>query len=97
MTTAPVLKLPDFERQFVVTTDASDAAVGAILEQDFGNGLQPVAFASRKLNDAEMRYSAYERELLSILWALAQWKHYNRRPHAIIIQMDHAALRHLPN
>ena len=46
LTTAPVLKLPDFERQFVVTTDASDAAVGAILEQDFGNGLQPVAFAS---------------------------------------------------
>ena len=47
-TLAPVLKLPDFDRQFVVTTDASDAAVGAILEQDFGNGLQPVAFASQK-------------------------------------------------
>ena len=40
LTTAPVLKLPDFERQFVVTTDASDAAVGAILEQDFGNVFQ---------------------------------------------------------
>ena len=72
LTTAPVLKLPDFDRQFVVTIDASDAAVGAILEQDFGNGLQPVAFASRKLNGAEMRYSAYERELLGIVWALAQ-------------------------
>ena len=54
LTTALVLKLPDFEKQLVVTTDASDAAVGAILEQDFGNGLQPVAFASQKLNDAEM-------------------------------------------
>ena len=97
LTTAPVLKLPDFERQFVVTTDASDAAVGAILEQDFGNGLQPVAFASRKLNDAEMRYSAYERELLGIVWALAQWKHYCRGPHSVIIQTDHAPLRHLPN
>ena len=71
LTTAPVLKLPDFKRQFVVTTDASDTAVGAILEQDFGNGLQLVAFASRKLNDAEMRYRAYERELLGIVWALA--------------------------
>ena len=36
--TALVLKLPNFERQFVVTTDTSNAAVGAILEQDFGNG-----------------------------------------------------------
>ena len=97
LTTAPVLKLPDFDQQFVVTTDASDAAVGAILEQDFGNGLQPVAFASRKLNDAKMRYSAYERELLGIVWALAQWKHYCRGPHAVIIQTDHAPLRHLPN
>ena len=81
----------------MVTTDASDAAVGAILEQDFGNGLQPVAFASRKLNGAEMRYSAYERELLGIVWALAQWKHYCRGPHSVVIQTDHAPLRHLPN
>ena len=97
LTTAPVLKLPDFQKQFVVTTDASDAAVGAILEQDFGNGLQPVAFASRKLNNAEMRYSAYERELLGIVWALAQWKHYCQGPHSVVIQTDHAPLRHLPN
>ena len=56
-----------------------------------------MAFASRKLNGAEMRYSAYERELLGIVWALAQWKHYCRGPHAVIIQTDHAPLRHLPN
>ena len=97
LTTAPILKLPDFERQFVVTIDASDATVGAILEQDFGNGLQPVAFASQKLNDAEMCYSAYERELLGIVWALALWKHHCRGPHSVVIQTDHAPLRRLPN
>ena len=89
--------LPDFGKQFVVTTNASDAAVGAILEQDFGNRLQPIAFASRKLNNAEMRYSAYERELLGIVWAIAQWKHYFRGLHSVVIQTDHAPLRHLPN
>ena len=95
--TTPILRLPDFEKQFVVMTDASDVAVGAILEQNFGSGLQPIAFASRKLNATEIRYSAYEREMLGIVWALGQWKHYFQGPHPIIIQTDHAPLRHLPN
>ena len=67
--TAPILRLPDFERQFIITMDISDVAMGAILEQDFGSGLQPIAFSSRKLNPTEIRYSAYERELLGIVWA----------------------------
>ena len=97
MATAPVLRLPDFEQQFVVTTDASDVTVGAILEQNFGSGLEPIAFASLKLDATEIRYSAYEREMLGIVWALGQWKHYFQSPHPIIIQTDHAPLRHLPN
>ena len=97
MALAPVLRLPDFERQFVVTTDASDMAIGAIFEQDFGSGIQPVAFSSRKLNATEIRYSAYERELLGIVWAIGQWKLYSQAPHPIIIQTDHAPLQHLPN
>ena len=72
MAIAPVLLLPDFEHQFVVMTDASDVAIGAILEQDFGFGLQPIAFLSRKLNPTKIRYSVYERELLRILWAIGQ-------------------------
>ena len=97
MATAPVLQLPDFDKPFVLTTDASNAAVGAILEQDLGQGLRPVAYASRKLNHAESRYSAYERELLGIVWAIAQWKHYFQGPHTLVVQTDHAPLRHLPN
>ena len=97
LATAPVLRLPDFNHQFVVTTDASDVAIGAILQQDVGVGLQPIAFASRKLQQAEVRYSAYERELLGIVWAIGQWKHYFQGPHPIIVQTDHAPLRHLPN
>ena len=65
--TAPMLKMPDSGRSFVVTTDARLVSVGAILEQDFGQGLQPVTFESRKLNPAETHYSAYERELLGIV------------------------------
>ena len=95
--TAPVLRLPDFERQFIIKTNASDVAIGAILEQDFGLGLQPIAHSSRKLNSTEICYSVYERELLGIVWAIGQWKHYFQGPHSIVIQTDHAPLRHLPN
>ena len=97
MATVPILRLLDFYKQFVVTTDASDVAVGAMLEQDFGSGLQPIAFASRKLNATKNRYSAYERQMLGIVWALGQWKHYFQSSYPITIQTDHASLRHLPN
>ena len=69
---APILRFPDFDRDFVVTTDADATSVGAVLEQDFGQGLQPIAYASRKLTPPEQRYSAYERELLGIVWAMGQ-------------------------
>ena len=93
---APVLHMPDFDLTFVVTTDASLVSVGAILEQDFGQGLQPIAFESRKLNPTETRYSAYERELLGIVWAIGKWRHYVEGRH-FIVQTDHSSLRHLPN
>ena len=51
--------MPNFDLPVVVTTDASLVSVGAILEQDFGQGLQPIAYESNKLNPAETRYSAY--------------------------------------
>jgi len=96
MVTAPVLQLPDFEREFTVTTDASEVSVGAILSQDFGKGLQPVCYESRKLNPAETRYSAYERELLGIVWAVGKWRHYLASRH-FTIQTDHDSLKNLPN
>ena len=96
MVTAPVLQLPDFDREFTVTTDASEVSVGAILQQNFGNGLQPVCYESRKLNPAETRYSAYERELLGITWAVGKWRHYLASRH-FVIQTDHDSLKNLPN
>ena len=58
----PILKLPDFELPFEVHTDASDKAIGSVLVQKG----HPVAFESRKLNDAEQTYSTNEKEM--VLW-----------------------------
>ena len=66
MTTATVLRLLDFEKQFFVTTDTNDVVLGAIPEQNFDSVLQAIAFGSYKLNATEICYSAYEREIFSI-------------------------------
>ena len=68
--TAPTLILPDFSKTFYVMTDASDLATGAVLMQDQGKGLQPIAFESQKLHGAEHRYPPHELELLAIIHAL---------------------------
>jgi len=57
----------------VVTTDASDLAVGAVLSQNQGKGDQPIAFESRKISPAERNYATYEKELLAIIHALKVW------------------------
>jgi protease secretion system membrane fusion protein len=49
--------------------------VGAVLQQDQGQGLQPVAFESRKLQPPERKLAPYDRELLALVHALLKWKH----------------------
>ena len=88
---APVLLLPDPDKQFVIHCDASGYAVGAVLQQDHGNGLQPVSFLSKKMNDAETRYPVHEQELLAIHTALQTWRHYLQPKH-FIVRTDHKSL-----
>ncbi|GJP85494.1 hypothetical protein CLOP_g15587 [Closterium sp. NIES-67] len=63
-------------RPFELITDASDLAVGVVLLQDFGEGLQPIAYESRKLNPAERNYPVHEKELLAIVHAFKVWHCY---------------------
>lgn len=72
----PVLILPDPSVPYVVTTDASGFAVGGTLSQDQGQGLQPIAFLSKKMLPAERNYPVHEQELLAIIVALKAWRHY---------------------
>jgi len=91
LTREPVLSYPDFNKQFVLTCDASSFAVGAILSQGKIGHDKPISFASRTLNRAEMGYSTIEKELAAIVWAC---KHY--RPYLIgrtfTIVTDHKPL-----
>src|SRR5699024_8804902 len=70
----PILQYPDYFKPFILTTDASNFAIGAILSQgEIGKDL-PIAYASRSLNNAECHYSTIEKELLAIIWATKHFR-----------------------
>ncbi|GJP65768.1 hypothetical protein CLOP_g22629 [Closterium sp. NIES-67] len=73
LTIPPVLRIADSHRPFELIIDASDLAVGAVLLQDFGEGLQPIAYESRNLNPAERNYPVHDKELLAIVHAFKVW------------------------
>lgn len=75
MSEPPVLQYPDLsdKNQFIVQTDASGYAIGAVLSNTDG---RPVAYASRSLNKAERNYPTIEKELLAIVWAVKHFRPY---------------------
>ena len=89
--TQPVLLIPDFSLPFTIFADASGKAIGAVLCQDQGNGLQPLAYLSHTLTAAEQRYGTYDQEMLAIITALKQWRHLIQGL-SVTVVTDHKAL-----
>lgn len=89
-----VLNIPIDGETFVVRTDASDRAVGAVLFIKRDENLLPVHFAGRKLQAAENNYSTREKEALAIIFALKKFDYFikGRR---FILQTDHSSLKYL--
>jgi uncharacterized protein YqgQ len=98
MLEAAPLEHPDFNKQFIISTDASLGALGAVLSQLDEEGRErPIAFASKTLTGAETRYSPTELELLAIKWAVTdKFKQYiiGRE---FTVYSDHEALGKLGN
>ena len=97
LTSAPILALPDWSRPFIVDTDASDQAIGAVLSQVNENGdEQVIAYASRCLSKTERNYCVTRRELLAVVTFLQQFKQY-LLGHTFMIRTDHGALTWIQN
>lgn len=90
----PVLRNPDPNKQFAIATDASLAATGAVLLQTDENGMyHPCGYLSQSFNSAERNYEIFDRELLAVIRALSEWRHYlEGSPHPVIVFTDHMNL-----
>ncbi len=95
-TSAPCLVIYDPTMPTEVWADASweNATTGAVLMQDHGKGLQPVAFLSKVMLKAETHYPTFEQELLALKRALQEWRHY-LLPIAFKARTDHNGLKYL--
>ncbi|GFV82911.1 retrovirus-related Pol polyprotein from transposon opus [Trichonephila clavipes] len=88
---AALLSFPRSGLPLSLCTDASDFAVGAVLQQLEKEGWKPIAFYSKKLNDTQRKYSTYDRELLGIYLSVKNFKHLLEE-NDFIIYTDHKPL-----
>ena len=101
-TAQPMLRHFNPALPIVVETDASDFAIGAILSQQHVTSgtttdqhWHPVAYYSRKMIDAETRYPTHDGEMLAIVAAFKQWRHYlEGAQHTVIVRTDHDSLKY---
>ena len=93
---AVALSIPNMEQGFVLVTDCSSIAAGAMLAQEANDGsnqLIPCAFYHHALSKSEINYSATEKELLAIVLAVKKFRVYLGKKFKLIT--DHQALRWL--
>lgn len=75
LTHAPVLAYADPIKPYILHVDASLSGLGAVLNQEYPEGLRPVAYASRKLSTAERHYPIHQLEFLALKWAIVDKFH----------------------
>jgi hypothetical protein len=86
----PVLKLPDFDKDFKIHSDASDFAIGGILMQKG----RSMAFESKKLNETEQRWPTHKKEMWAIIHCLKTWGHYIGSKD-VVVWTDNVTLKYL--
>ncbi|GFS75429.1 retrovirus-related Pol polyprotein from transposon 17.6 [Trichonephila clavipes] len=92
----PVLKQADGTQPYIIRTDESNYALGAVLLQGEVSDEHPIEYASRLLTPAERNYSTTERKALAVVWALKKFRGYIEGTE-ITVASDHQPLKWLLN
>lgn len=91
LTSPSVLKFPNFSKKFILQTDASGLALGAVLQQEVDGALAPIAYASRLLNPSERKRTVYELECAAVVFGVEKFSTYLEVA-PFELQTDNAAL-----
>jgi len=97
VTTAPVLMSPQDLELFWIEADSSDFATRAVLSQQSATDRKwhPVAFYSKSLSSMERNYEIHNKEILAIIRALEEWRHFlEGTTHPVEIWTDHKNLEY---
>ncbi|RVW58956.1 Retrovirus-related Pol polyprotein from transposon opus [Vitis vinifera] len=94
LTTAPIVRAPNWKLPFEVMCDASDLAMGAVLGQREDGKPYVIYYASKTLNEAQRNYTTIEKELLAVVFALDKFRAYLVGS-SIVVFTDHSALKYL--
>lgn len=92
--TSPVLGNPDFSKEFILDTDASRDAIGAILSQEQDGHEKVIAYASRTLSKSERICCVTRKELLAVVHFVKGLRHF-LEGRQFCIRTDHSSLRWL--
>ena len=98
---APILAFPDFNKPFLLETDASGRGLGAVLSQKQADGqYHPIAYASRVMNETEQRYHSNKQEFLTLKWVVTEQFHeylspYGKNRNEFVVLTDNNLLTYI--
>ena len=98
---APILAFPDFDRLFLLETDASGKGLGAVLSQKQADGqYHPIAYASHVMNETEQRYHSNKQEFLTLKWVVTGQFHeylspYGKNRNEFVVHTDNNPLTYI--
>ena len=98
---APILSFSDFNKPFLLETDASGRGLGAVLSQKQADGqYHPIAYASCVMNETEQRYHSNKQEFLALKWAVTEQFHeylspYGKNRNEFVVCTDNNPLTYI--